>query len=300
MSYTELSLLEFQRRFSTEQACQQALEQARWPNGFACPRCGHGKASGIATRRLLQCRGCRYQVSLTAGTILHKTRTPLVKWFWAIWLVAQDKGGASAMRLSKQLGLGYRTAWTMLHKLRKAMGQRDARYTLTGSIEMDDAYFGGAVAGKKRGRGAANKTPVAVMVESRGEHAGFMAIKTLSTVSKEQINAAANANIAPGQHIRTDGLNAYNGLADLGHDHHAEVVPPTQAHEKLPWVHIAISNAKSFLLGTYHGVSHKYLQAYLDEYCYRFNRRAWEPTLTSRLLTACMAATPVTLAELKA
>ena len=300
MSYTELSLLEFQRRFSTEEACQEALEQARWPEGFVCPRCGHGRASRIRTRRLLQCAGCHYQASLTAGTILHKTRTPLVKWFWAIWMVAQDKGGTSAMRLSRQLGLGYRTAWTMLHKLRKAMGQRDAGYTLTGSIEMDDAYFGGAVAGKKRGRGTPNKTPVAVMVENRGKHAGFMAIRTLSTVNKQQVDAAANAKIAPGQQIHTDGLNAYNGLEALGHDHHAETVPPSQAHEKLPWVHIAISNAKRFLLGTYHGVSHKYLQAYLDEFCYRFNRRAWEPTLTSRLLTACMVANPVPLAELKA
>src|SRR3990170_3820370 len=207
MSYTELSLLEFQRRFSTEQACQQALEQARWPNGFACPRCGHGKASGIATRRLLQCRGCRYQVSLTAGTILHKTRTPLVKWFWAIWMVAQDNGGVSALRLARQLELRYRTAWTMLHKLRKAMGQRDATYTLTGSIEMDDAFFGGAAAGK-RGRGAANKTKVVVMVESREEHAGFIGMKTVAKTDRAEIGAAATAKIEPGQEIHTAGLAA--------------------------------------------------------------------------------------------
>ncbi len=299
MSYTELSLLEFQRRFSTEEACQAALEQARWPEGFVCPRCGHRKASRIATRRLLQCSACHHQASVTAGTIFHKTRTPLVKWFWAIWMVAQDKGGTSAMRLSKQLELSYRTAWTMLHKLRKAMAKRDAHYTLTGSIEMDDAYFGGQAAGK-RGRGAANKTPAVVMVESCGEHAGFLAIKTVTTVDKQQVDAAASAKIAPGQHIHTDGLNAYNGLEALGHDHHAEIVPPSQAHEKLPWVHIAIANAKRFLLGTYHGVSHKYLQAYLDEYCYRFNRRSWEPTLTSRLLTACLVAKSITLAELMA
>ena len=188
----------------------------------------------------------------------------------------------------------------MLHKLHKAMGRHNAGYTLTGSIEMDDAYFGGAVAGKKRGRGSPNKAPVAVMVESHGEHAGLMAIKTLSTVNKEQVHAAANAKIAPGQHIHTDGLNAYNGLAALGHDHHAEIVPPTRAQEKLPWVHIANANAWSFLLGTCHGVNHKTLQAYLDEFCYPLNRRAWEPTLASRLLAAWMAATPVTLAELKA
>lgn len=299
MSYTKLSLLEFQKRFSTEAACQKTLEQARWPQGFVCPRCDHGKACRLAPRKLLQCSACRHQVSVTAGTIFHKTHTPLVKWFWAIWMVGQDKGGVSAMRLARQLELSYRTAWTMLHKLRKAMGQRDTRYSLTGSIEMDDAFFGGAAAGK-RGRGAANKTKVVVMVESREARAGFIGMKTVSKTDRAQIGAAAIANIAPGQDIHTDGWTAYRALEQLGHRHHAQRIPPKEASEKLPWVHIAISNAKCFLLGTYHGVSHKYLQAYLDEFCYRFNRRDWEPTLASRLLTACLAANPVTLAELKA
>jgi len=299
MSYTELSLLEFQQRFATESACQEALEKARWPQGFVCPRCGQGKACRLGPRNLLQCSACRHQASVTAGTVFHKTHTPLVKWFWAIWMVAQDKGGVSALRLARQLELRYRTAWTMLHKLRKAMGQRDATYTLTGSIEMDDAFFGGAAAGK-RGRGAANKTKVVVMVESREEHAGFIGMKTVAKTDRAEIGAAATAKIAPGQEIHTDGWQAYGVLEKLGHDHRSQRVPPKEASEKLPWVHIAISNAKCFLLGTYHGVSHKYLQAYLDEFCYRFNRRAWEPTLTSRLLTACLVAKPVTLAELRA
>lgn len=298
MSYTNLSLLEFQRRYSSEEACAQALELERWPQGFVCPRCGQGKASRITTRHLLQCAACDYQASLTAGTILHKTRTPLVKWFWAIWLVAQDKGGISAMRLSKHLEVSYRTAWTMLHKLRKAMAQRDARYTLTGSIEMDDAYIGGR--GKGRAGRGTGKTPVVVMVENRGVHAGFIGIRTVTSTGKTPLSKAALEKVAPGQTIRTDGWVGYNGLAELGYRHHAETTPGHEAHEKLPWVHIAISNAKRFVLGTYHGVSFKYLQAYLDEYCYRFNRRAWEPTLTTRLITACLAAKPVTLAELRA
>lgn len=297
-SYTRLSLVEFQRRFSTEHACQRALEAARWPDGFVCPRCGHTKASRITTRRLLQCAACDYQASLTAGTILHKTRTPLVKWFWAMWLVAQDKGGVSAVRLSRQLELGYRTAWTILHKLRKAMGARDTHYTLTGSIEMDDAFFGGVAHGGKAGRGAPNKTPVIVMVENRGERAGFVAMKALPASTQPPIEKAALAKIAPGQHIHTDGWSGFNGLKGLGYDHHAEPVPGKKAPEILPWVHIVISNSKRFLLGTYHGVSHKYLQAYLDEFCYRFNRRQTESTLTSRLLTACISTKPITLTEL--
>ncbi len=299
MIQSELSLLEFKKRFCTERACQNSLEKMRWPDGFICPKCEHTRASRISTRRLLQCSKCRFQVSLTSGTIFHKTRTPLQKWFWAIYLVSQDKGGVSAMRLSKQLELGYKTAWAMLHKLRKAMGQRDANYSLTGSIEMDEAYFGGSVAGKKRGRGTPNKTAVAVMVESRGDYAGFLALKTLSSVNKQQINSTVSAKIAPEQFIHTDGLNVYNDLTALGHEHFAERVPREQAHEKLPLVHIIISNAKRFILGTYHGVSHKYLQAYLDEFCYRFNRRWWEQELTLRLLTACVVAKPVTFAELR-
>jgi transposase-like protein len=298
MSYRKMSLLEFQRRFATEEACRDALEEARWPNGFVCPRCEGKKATRHGPRSLLRCSACRYQASVTAGTILHRTHIPLVKWFWAMWLVAQDKGGISALRLARQLELSYRAAWTLLHKLRKAMAARDAGYTLTGSIEMDDAFFGGPASGK-RGRGAANKTKVVVMVENRQERAGFIGMTTVSRVSSAEIGAAA-AKIAPGQEIRTDGHSAYRTLASLGHTHHAQPVPPDQARELLPWVRIAISNAKTFLLGTYHGVSHKYLQTCLDEFRYRFNRRAWEPTLTERLITACSAAKPLTLAELRA
>ncbi len=299
MIQPELSLLKFNKRFGTERACQNSLEKMRWPEGFKCPKCEGAKATRIKTRRLLQCSKCHHQVSLTAGTIFHKTRTPLQKWFWAIYLVSQDKGGVSAMRLSKQLELGYKTAWAMLHKIRKAMAHRDSEYTLSGFIELDDAFFGGAAKGR-RGRGAANKTPVLVMVESRGEHAGFIAMQTVPSMEKTQVETVIKETIAPGQNIRTDGYKSYSGLADMGHRHDGTPVPAENASQDLPWVHTAISNAKRFLLGTYHGVSHKHLQRYLDEFCYRFNRRAWEKQITMRLLTACIFATPITYAELKA
>jgi transposase-like protein/predicted RNA-binding Zn-ribbon protein involved in translation (DUF1610 family) len=299
MIQPELSLLQFNKRFGTERACKNALEKMRWPNGFQCPECGHSKASRIKTRRLLQCSKCHFQVSLTSGTIFHKTRTPLQKWFWAIYLASQDKGGVSAMRLSKQLELGYKTAWAMLHKIRKAMAQRDSEYNLSGFIEMDDAFFGGAAKGR-RGRGAANKTPVLVMVESKGEHAGFIAMKTVASMERPQVETVVKKHIAPAQRIRTDGYQSYACLTGMGHHHNGNPVPPYKASEDLPWVHIAISNAKRFILGTYHGVSHKHLQRYLDEFCYRFNRRAWEKQITLRLLTACIFANPITFAELKA
>lgn len=298
MIQSDLSLLQFKKRFASERACERALEKLRWPDGFVCPKCKHVKASRIATRRLLQCSKCRHQVSLTAGTIFHKTRTPLLKWFWAIYLAGQDKGGVSALRLAKQLELGYKTAWLMLHKIRKAMAQRDSDYTLSGFIEMDDAFFGGTAKGR-RGRGAANKTPVLVMVESQGEKAGFIAMRTLENMQKDQVDQAVEGWIAPNQSIRTDGHKSFLHLDALGHRHDGTPVPPQKASEDLHWVHIAISNAKRFLLGTYHGVSHKHLQLYLDEFCYRFNRRSWEKQITLRLLTACIFATPVTYAELK-
>jgi transposase-like protein len=299
MIQPELSLLEFNKRFGNERACQNALEKMRWPEGFKCPKCQHIKATRIKTRRLLQCCKCHFQVSLTSGTIFHKTRTPLQKWFWAIYLASQDKGGVSAMRLSKQLELGYKTAWAMLHKIRKAMAQRDNGYTLSGFIELDDAFFGGAAKGR-RGRGAANKTPVLVMVESKGEHAGFIAMQITESMERPQVETLVKKHIAPAQRIRTDGYKSYTGLAGMGHRHDGSPVPPDKASEDLPWVHTAISNAKRFLLGTYHGVSHKHLQRYLDEFCYRFNRRTWEKQITLRLLTACIFANPITYAELKA
>ncbi len=299
MAYQELSLLQFKKKFPTERACQKALKKMRWPNGFVCPKCAHAKAYDRPKRHLLECAGCGYQASITAGTIFHNTRTPLLKWFWAIYLASQDKGGVSAMRLSKQLELGYKTAWAMLHKIREAMAQRDNGYTLSGFIEMDDAFFGGAAKGR-RGRGAANKTPVLVMVESKGEHAGFIAMQTVESLERPQIETLVKKHIDPAQRIRTDGYKSYAGLTEMGHFHDGTPVPPKKASEDLPWVHTAISNAKRFLLGTYHGVSHKHLQRYLDEFCYRFNRRAWEKQITLRLLTACVLANPVTFAELKA
>ena len=297
MKYEPLSLIEFQKRFKDEQACLKALERMRWPNGFECPSCHHDHAYELVERRLYQCARCAHQASLTAGTIFHKTRTPLQKWFWAIYLVSQDKGGVAALRLAKQLNLGYKTAWLMLHKIRAAMGDRDARYQLQGLVEVDDAFFGGVRAGKV-GRGADNKTPVIVMVESRGEQAGYLSMKSVSQVSREEVESVIEEKVVDGATIKTDGFLSYKGLPEIGYQHQGEKVPPKEAAIKLPWVHIAISNAKRFLLGTYHGVSQKHMMRYLDEYCYRFNRRWNEKDMMSRLMAACINTKPMTYAEL--
>jgi transposase-like protein len=291
MKTPEISLLEWQQRYGTEEACAETLFKYRWPDGFICPKCGHDSAWFINTRRVYQCSGCRHQVSVTAGTLLHSTNLPLVKWFWAIYFVASDKGGISALRLSKHIGVSWPTARGMLKKIRTAMAHRDSLYRLLNEmIEFDDTYVGGKKPGK-RGRGAKGKKPVLVAVEHRGKSPGFVAMRAVDTVSSKEINAFMKRHLANGQRVRTDALPAMNIIQE-GHEHEKKVTPPEETSKWLPLVHILIGNMKTFLNGTFHGVTHKYLQEYLDEFCYRFNRRFWESELPFRLLNACMAHAP--------
>ena len=139
--YSQMDLISFQKQFSTEEACQERLFTLRWPEGFRCPNCGCHESYRIEKRMLYQCLKCKHQTSLTAGTIMHRTRTPLIKWFWAIFLVSTDKRGLSALALSRKINIGLKCAWTMLHKIRKAMEVRDAGYQLAGLIQVDDAFF---------------------------------------------------------------------------------------------------------------------------------------------------------------
>jgi hypothetical protein len=181
MKMQQVSLLDWQKRFSSEHACEKTLIKIRWPNGFICPRCNSMKKSYIKTRKVFQCSQCRHQVSITAGTLFHSTNLPMVKWFWAIYLTASDKGGISALRLAKHIGVSWPTARNMLKKIRKAMADRDSIYKLNKLIEFDDAYIGGKKTGK-RGRGAESKQPILVAVETREEKAGFMAVEAVDTI----------------------------------------------------------------------------------------------------------------------
>jgi ribosomal protein L37AE/L43A len=148
-----LTLLQFQKKFSSEEACHQHMFEQRWPKEFCCPKCQHQEYYFIEKRKLFQCKGCKHQASVTAGTIMHKSHTPLLVWFWAILLVAHDKHGVSAALLSRELEVSYPTAWLMLQKIRNAMGDRDANYKLAGLVELDEAFFGAPTEGGKRGRG---------------------------------------------------------------------------------------------------------------------------------------------------
>ena len=286
MKTEEIGFFEWQERFSTDEACAEFLAKKRWPKGFQCPRCGHHKAHLITTRHLYQCASCRHQVSVTAGTLFHASNLPLRKWFWAIYWMGTDKGGISALRLSKLLRVSWPTAHRMLRKLRIAMGDRESTYRLTDWVEIDDALVGGKHSGK-RGRGAEGKTAVLVACEDHGEHAGFLSMEVVNSVSKTNVADFAKRHLVSDQTVFTDALPALNSLAEE-HLHCPRVTPPEQASEWLPWVHVAIANLKRFLLGTYHGVATTYVQEYLNEFCYRFNRRFWEQQIPTRLINLCV------------
>jgi len=274
------NLREFHRQFATESACQEYLAASRWPDGFVCPRCGHRRAYPMPAHRRWQCIGCRYQVSLTAGTILHNTKTPLTTWFWAAYLTVTDKRGISALLLQRQLGLRrYETAWMLLHKLRRAMVNA-AREPLHGEVEIDDTWVGGVQPGIRgsrqlKGRKAAI---VLVAVEKRGETSNRLRMAVIPDFTQATMLAFVQRHVAPGSTIYTDGLKSFGSLPVAGVRHVARTQPTKTALHRgarsvVPLADRAIGNLQQWLTGTYHGVSKAQLQIYLDEFVFRHNRR---------------------------
>lgn len=291
MKAAEVSFYEWQKRFSNEQKCMNYLAEIRWPGGFQCPHCGHDHGWYTASQGRYECANCYRQSTVISGTLFHATKLPLTKWFWAIYWISSDKGGISALGLSKLIGVSWRSAYRVLQVLRTAMGDRDTLYRLTDIIELDDALVGGKKPGK-RGRGAEGKVSILVACENRNGKPGFLAMEAVNAVNRVNIHDFATRRIKAGQMVRSDAFPANNGLA--AHvDHIARITPPEMATEWLPWVHIAIANLKRFLLGTYHGTSKRYLQDYLNEFCYRFNRRFWEAEIPNRLIRLCLQHRPV-------
>ena len=290
MKQKETSYFEWTQKYATEDACRALLEQVRWGNGFICPKCGHDQAWQIAYRSLRECKSCRRQTSVTAGTMFDHSKVGLPKWFAAIYLMGTDKGGVSALRLSKMIGVNWRTARLMLTKLRAAMADRDGQYLLDGLVELDDAFVGGKRPGK-RGRGAEGRKPVIFAVQKNDTRAGFMVARAVDHVDYRTVREFC-ACISESAEVRTDALRSLRVISET-HAHHPKVTPADKAGEWLPKVHIVIGNLKRFLLGTFHGVSHKYLQEYIDEFVYRFNRRWWEAEIPMRLVQAAIDAGPV-------
>jgi transposase-like protein len=270
------NILELEERFATEEACREYLSQLRWPDGFICPRCAT-KAGWAASRGRFICGGCRYQASVTAGTIFQDTRKPLRLWFRMVWYVVSQKNGASAIGLQRALGLGsYATAWTWLHKLRRAM-VRPGRDRLHGRVEVDETYIGGEERNVD-GRQTETKTLVIIAAEEDGRGIGRIRMARITDASRRVLHQFIQESIEPGSVVHTDGFPAYRGLELLGYKHDVTVLVAEKdkdaATRLLPRVHRIASLVKRWLLGTHHGaVRHEHLDYYLDEYTFRFNRR---------------------------
>src|SRR6266852_8674544 len=221
------TLRQFQTDFATEEACQQYLTACRWPDGFSCPRCGHERAYAMLKYRRWRCVACKYQVSLTAGTILHNTKIPLTVWFWAAYLMATDKRGISALLLQRQLALRrYETAWMMLHKFRRAM-VNVAREPLQGEVEVDDTWVGGPQAGLRGSRQLKGPKAalVIVAVEKRGRASGRTRMAVIPDFKKTTLGDFIKEHIAPRSTIYTDGLKTFTGLQEAGFKHIARSQP---------------------------------------------------------------------------
>lgn len=288
------TLMEFEQRFSSEQDCRDYLYHLRWPDGFVCPRCGYQEA-WKTDRGLYKCKSCGYQTSITAGTIFQDTKKPLQMWFRAMWYVTNQKHGVSALGLQRALGFGsYRTAWTLLHKLRYAM-VRPGRGRLSGTVEVDETYIGG----KKpvyRGRGAAGKTLVLVAAQEDGNRIGRIRLRKVHDATANSLRPAVQECVEPGSIVRTDGWGGYGGLEALGYVHQVVRKDYSVGDNLLPLVNRVVSLLKRWLVGTHQGaVRSSHLEYYLDEFTFRFNRRTSRSRgkLFYRLVQQAVAIEPI-------
>jgi ISXO2-like transposase domain/Transposase zinc-ribbon domain len=283
--------------FPDDAACLRYLERLRWGDGFSCRFCG--LVGGEYWRMgdgLRRCAACRHETSVTAGTVLAKTRMPLVSWFAAVWYVVNQKNGVSALGLQRVLGFGsYQTAWAWLHKLRRAM-VRPGRELLTGCVEVDETLIGGVKPGKP-GRSLDGKALVVIAVECHDGGPGRVRLGRIPNASADVLTDFVLDYVARGSEVRTDAWNGYN---DIGRYHFKHCVTNVAAsgdpaHVVMPEVHRVASLLKRWLLGTHQGaVSHDQLDYYLDEFTFRFNRRRsrHRGLLFYRLLEQAVATDP--------
>jgi transposase-like protein len=258
------TIFEFRQWFPDETACMRFLILSRWPEGFVCPRCGGQEYWWQQTRGLLQCKQCGHQTSPTAGTVMRRSKQPLRLWFEAAYLVTTHTPGMSALQFQRQVGIpSYKTAFMMLHKLRAAM-VRPGRDQLSGLVEVDETYVGGERPGRV-GRGVFGKVIVAGAVDIHGKFANRIRLQVIPDVSGATLINFVQTYVLPGSTVETDEWTGYFRLNEAGYHH---IVSPELIH-----IHRAFGNLKTWLIGTHHGVSPQHLQAYLNEYTFRFNRR---------------------------
>lgn len=277
------SEIEFDQRFSNPDNCYEYLAKNRWPNGFLCEKCGHN-AFWISAKHIYICTKCEHQYSLTAGTIMHRTRKPITYWFKAMWWFTTRKSGVNAVNLKELLGLGsYHTAWTWLQKLRRCTIRKD-REKLSGRVEVDEFFVGGQKAGK-RGRGADGKTIVYIAVERDLKQdpstleeywqIGRARMQVALDCSSYSLETFINHNIEAGSTVATDKWSSYQPIVNMRYNHEVVDAPDQKGPESgLYGAHLVVSLVKRLIRSTFQGrFEPKYLQNYLDEYIFRFNRR---------------------------
>ena len=301
--------MEFQRRFATERACERYLFSWRWPEGFRCPRCGSGEATRLTTRPVYQCRDCRKQTSVTAGTVLHRSKIPLHKWFWGILLVARHKTSISALQLQRDLSVAYNTAWFMLHRIRSSFDE-SVGWPLKGEVEIDESLIGAKGKGDRPGKDPGHKAIVVGAVQlgeekKRGRHWKGVRLRHVADYSSKELGTFVRDHVEPGSVLLTDGWRAYQHLEGQGYQRESD--PSSQytrsqlrVQNPLPHVHLLFSNLKTWLAGTFHGVSHKYLPRYLAEFSYRLNRRGGSNKLFAWVIRRLTHRPPHPLKLLKA
>ncbi len=293
-----MSIPEFLASFGTEAQCAEAVRQARWPQGFRCPRCGDAQhyVVGHGARKLFQCQACRHQTSLTSGSVMEHTKLALTTWFLAIYLISQAKTGLSALAPKRHLGVSYATAWLLHQKINRIMVQQDAAHRLDGLVQLDDAYLGGERTGGKAGRGSENKVPfvAAVSLNKKG-HPLHVKLSLVSGFTAKAIGQWAKASLVPGACVRTDGLGCFAAVTDAGCMHLPMVVGDRLPRDlpEFKWVNTVLGNLKTTLAGAYHSLKYrKYAGHYLAAFAYRFNRRFDLRDLVARLIVDAARAKP--------
>src|SRR5215208_6701562 len=291
-----LSEAQFRAAYGTEERCRAVVEELRWPGGFVCPLCGGAEGKRLSTRPKVQCRACRHQVSLTAGTIFHATKLPLTVWFLAMWLVATAENGISSVELGRRLGLRQTNAWALKQKIMAVMAARESAERLDGRVETDDAYLGGHRPGK-RGRGAAGKQPLVAAV-STGDERRPRKIKLLPVrgFRKREIRRLVGEHLTSGSRLVTDGLSCWTAATEAGLAHTAMATGSgKRAAQWSPfkWVNTTLGNVKAAITGTYRRVSPEHAGRYLASFAWRYNRRFQLTSLIPRLVHSAVRTSPL-------
>jgi transposase-like protein len=313
-----MDLASFHQQFPDEQSCINHFKEKRLTSGMCCSRCEGKNFSYLNGKKRFYCKDCNKSISLKSGTVMENSNLPFKSWLFCMKYMTMTKKGISAKEMQRLLGFKrYEPVWYMMHKLRAVMGKRDDLYTLSQSVEIDEGFFESTKdsiknaekedtdqdKNEKRGRGSSKQSKVLVMVESKevkqasekykhktNKKVGFLKMKLMSNLTIESINNQVKSNIEKQTEVLSDGYRGYNKLKKVIKTHLVLVEPDKSKSAKLfPWVNRTISNAKKVLLGNHHNViNQKYIQNYLNEFCYKFNRRYFEDKITDRLIIACL------------